>query len=114
VERQRERACARLTQALVDGRFDLHELDRRAALVWSARTDGELRAATADLPVPRRRAGDAGVGRHLTAYVVVMLVLLLVWLATGGAYPWPVWPGLLGGVALGAHLWAVRSRLSPG
>ncbi len=107
---ERHRACVRLTAGLVDGRFDLDELDRRAAVVWSAHTADELRVATADLPPVLRRAGDAGVGQHLAAYVVVMLGLLLVWLAIGGAYPWPAWPGLLWGGGLCVHLWAARSR----
>jgi hypothetical protein len=46
--------------------------------------------------------------RHLTVYVVVSVMLLVIWwLTTGrdGGYFWPIWPILGWGAAVGAHAW---------
>ncbi|GAB7052176.1 DUF1707 SHOCT-like domain-containing protein [Catenuloplanes indicus] len=47
----RERVAEVLRAAASDGRLDLHELDERLGLVYSARTYGELEPLTRDLPL---------------------------------------------------------------
>jgi 2TM domain len=44
---------------------------------------------------------------HLTIYVVVNLLLIVVWALTGLGYFWPVWPILGWGVAVAFHYWVV-------
>jgi hypothetical protein len=46
----RERAAARLQQALAEGRITLDELEERLAVVYAARYAADLRAPFADLP----------------------------------------------------------------
>jgi len=36
---------------------------------------------------------------HLTAYVIINVMLILLWAFAGGGYPWFIWP--LGGWAVG-------------
>jgi len=40
---------------------------------------------------------------HLTAYLLVNLLLVGIWAASGGGYFWPVWPILGWGIGLAAH-----------
>jgi hypothetical protein len=39
---------------------------------------------------------------HVTVYTIVMAVLWLIWLFTGGvnAYPWPIWPTMGWGIGV--------------
>ncbi|MDN5751090.1 MAG: DUF1707 domain-containing protein [Pseudonocardia sp.] len=46
----RERAAARLNQALAEGRISVSELDERLSAVYAARYEAELRPPLADLP----------------------------------------------------------------
>ena len=46
-----------LSEAYAVGRLSREELDDRATAAYSAKTRGELRDATADLPLPGARAG---------------------------------------------------------
>ncbi len=84
------------------GRLDVDELEERTASALVARTGRELRALTEDLPrLPadsaRRRAAWRA---EVTTYLVVVLGLVAVWLATGAAHPWPLYPALGWGVPL--------------
>ena len=40
---------------------------------------------------------------HLTAYVAVNALLVLIWFATGAGYFWPMWPMLGWGIAVAIH-----------
>ena len=49
---------------------------------------------------------------HLAIYIVVNVMLIGIWAASGGGYFWPVWPLLGWGIAVGCHgapLLATRS-----
>lgn len=46
----RDSAARRVARAFARGRIEADELEERVALVWSARTRADLRAATRDLP----------------------------------------------------------------
>ncbi len=56
----REAVAERLRSAAAEGRIDLSELDERLEQAYLARTYGELRAVTADLPadLPRPASGS--------------------------------------------------------
>ena len=58
--------------------------------------DGIRERAVESLVAERRRSSLVG------AFVVASLVLIVIWGATGAGYFWPVWPILVGLVALGA------------
>lgn len=47
---ERERAIGLLNNALTEGYLDIHEFDERAAVVYAARTRGELREVLVHLP----------------------------------------------------------------
>jgi hypothetical protein len=57
-DRDREQAASLVQEAHGDGRLDFEELDERLTQVYSAKTELELRAATADL-TPAEPAGAA-------------------------------------------------------
>ncbi|OBH13854.1 DUF1707 domain-containing protein [Mycobacterium sp. E1747] len=118
-DRDRERAAARLGQALAQGYLDLGEYDQRVQAVFGAHTTAELRELLADLPLerirradPRRRAARAEAARrsvriHLAGYLAMTVVVLTVWAAvaatTGATYFWPIWPILGAGIGLVSH-----------
>lgn len=54
----RERVVSRLNEAFAEGRLEVGELDQRVAAAYSARTVGELRPLTVDLPGPDLPAPD--------------------------------------------------------
>ena len=57
-DNDRERAAAVVQEAHSDGRLDFEELDERLTQIYSAKTQLELRTATADL-VPVAHGGDS-------------------------------------------------------
>ena len=83
-----------------EGRLDLAELEQRVASALKARTREELDALTADLPRRATRARAARRKPELRAYLGVMVMLLVIWAATGAGYFWPVWPMLGWGLPL--------------
>jgi hypothetical protein len=114
----RERAAARLHEALEEGRIGLHELDDRLRDVYAARTFGDLDRVLADLPrtAPPEQSEVALVGsvsappsRHQEnpklpgwlsmswrLWVVLVSVNLVIWflasLSSGALlYFWPMW-----------------------
>jgi hypothetical protein len=46
---------------------------------------------------------------HVTVYAIVVAMLWMIWLFTGGvgAYPWPLWPMLGWGIGLLFHYFGV-------
>ncbi|OBH84002.1 DUF1707 domain-containing protein [Mycobacterium scrofulaceum] len=118
-DRDRERAAARLGQALAQGYLDLAEYEQRVQAVFGAHSTGELRELLADLPIerirradPRRRAARVEAARrsvriHLGAYLLMTVIVLTVWAAvaatTGEMYFWPIWPILGAGIGLVSH-----------
>jgi class 3 adenylate cyclase len=135
----RERVVAELRDHFVAGRLSDEELAERTAAVYSAKTFAELESVVLDLPpaesalpaastrrrapVSRRRtmAGRVlatSVRIHATVYVVVNVMLVAIWAASGGGYFWPIWPLLGWGIGLGCHaaplLAGVGTRRVPG
>lgn len=123
-DRDREKAAARLGQALAQGYLELDEYDQRLQAVFGAHTTAELRQLLADLPLerirradPRRRAARIeaarrGVRIHLGAYLAMTVIVLTVWAAvaatTDATYFWPIWPILGAGIGLVSHALGVR------
>jgi len=124
-DRERERVAAVVTDAVAEGLIGLDEVDAWVGAVWSARTEEELAAVTADLPAAwlrarherlrsqsqraaLRSAARAGLRGHVASYLSVMLLLVAIWLVVGltaGAwYPWPVWPALGWGIGVLSHV----------
>ena len=102
------------------GRLSADELAERVEAAYGVRTLAELQTLTADLPSAgapprrrsRRRSGlETSVRIHLSVYLVVNLMLIGIWAASGGGYFWPIWPILGWGIGVGCHgapLLAVR------
>jgi hypothetical protein len=48
---------------------------------------------------------------HLTVYVAVNALLIVIWATTSGGFFWPIWPMLGWGIGLAAH--AVSVNVGP-
>ena len=42
---------------------------------------------------------------HAVAFGMVMVLLVLIWMAAGFGYPWPIWPAITWGPVVGLHAW---------
>ena len=85
-DQDRDDAAELLIEAYVVGRLSREELDDRATAAYSAKTRGELRDVTADLPLPGARPGlpsdSVGVprragGRLISQMILMFFVLML-------------------------------------
>jgi hypothetical protein len=114
---ERERYAEVLREHAAQGRLTVDELDERLDRVYAARTHGELAPVVADLPAPTPTnpqppstllKGAAPFRRVPSSFVLVNLMLIAIWAATGAGYFWPMWPllgwglGLLGPCSRGA------------
>ncbi len=128
----RERVAAALREHYAAGRISAEELEERLTATWSARTVGELQVQIADLPpehevyelpVPARPVGSAvhhqagRVDRHdqalrarLASYVGLVALMLVIWVASGGGYFWPIWVIAPGGIGLLTSVLRGRDR----
>lgn len=103
-----------LSAHVAAGRLDLGEYEERAEQVFAARTRGDLRPALAGLPdvaisdPSARHAVRAGFARHAAVFAAIAAGLVLLWLLSGAAYFWPVWP--LAWLAFGLVGHAGRAR----
>jgi Domain of unknown function (DUF1707) len=118
----RDRVAELLRRHVADGRLTMEEFHTRLDACLAAKTYGELDALVADLPSPSRYddlpvpassmtaassklpaqlgfdAWRAAVGSYITAN----LVCWVIWVVSGGGYPWPLWvTGPWGAVLLG-------------
>jgi hypothetical protein len=104
---ERERVATLMRDHAAEGRLSVEELDERLQRAYAARTRSELDALTSDLPARPAQPGRAPAPRrasHLrergAAYAAVMVLLVVIWAATGADYFWPMWPALGWGIAL--------------
>lgn len=117
---EREQVAVALRDHGVAGRLGVDELDERLERAYGARTRGELSALLSDLPAePRPRPSSASprqadIADAVRAYLLVNLLLVAIWLASGAGYFWPVWVILGWGVALLPGLLAATSRRARG
>jgi hypothetical protein len=129
----RQFVAQRLQEALNEGRLDLSEYDERLQRTYTAKTYGELDKILDDLPstVPPRQAQvsttpPASPAAQPTAakrkglppwllmtwgsWFTTTVICVVIWLATGAHYPWPVWvAGPWGAILLGRTLMALAS-----
>ena len=107
----RERHVEVLREHAAQGRLTADELSERVERVLVARTYGELLDTLRDLP-PMEPPGDRARRRerrreefyaHLRPYLLVNLLLIVIWAATGAGYFWPIWPIVGWGFGLMAH-----------
>ena len=104
---ERERVASELSAHAGEGRLTVEELDERTAAAYAARTLPELAALTADLPAtatapastvaaatPEEEELHDEFRSHLTTYVLVQLLLIAIWAASGAGYFWPIFPML--------------------
>jgi hypothetical protein len=105
----REHVLERLRVAAGEGRLDPEEHERRTELALAARTLGELKQLTRDLPRPAAARGERGARARVlralriaaaSGYLAMAVLLISIWALTGGGYFWPVWPLLGWGVPL--------------
>src|SRR3954454_16536401 len=113
----RERVAERLREHYGEGRLSDDDLSERIEAAYRARTISELEALTVDLPSAqgpghrRPRSGlETSVRIHLTTYLVVNLLLIGIWAASGGGYFWPIWPILGWGIGVGCHAAPLLAR----
>jgi DUF1707 SHOCT-like domain len=92
-DQDREAAVRVLCEAYAAGRLDLNEIRDRSAAAYCARTWGDLRWVTPDIPwLPGAWVWPAGgppprpgAGRHRARPVVPVLLIALAWLAVAAA-----------------------------
>jgi hypothetical protein len=110
---ERESCALALRHHYEQGRLDADELEERLGQAARARTRGDLRALTRDLPRPSRRTRRErralhGLRVHATVYTAVNSGMVALWAASGMGGFWPA--GVLApwGIGLGWHALAVR------
>jgi Domain of unknown function (DUF1707)/2TM domain len=118
---EREETITLLSDATAEGYLTPDEFDERTSVALTARTRGDLIGLLSDLPPERRvlrpeRARSANANSEtknairgeIMTYLRVMAVLVIIWLivgiAAGAWYFWPIWPALGWGVALVARI----------
>lgn len=110
---EREVVVERLRHGAGEGRLDADELERRVSAAYSATTRFDLEAVVADLPAPPpprpARIDGEEVRRRTAAFLVPNVICIIVWLATGADYFWPMW--VLMGTGIGLVAWLVPTLL---
>ncbi|KFU83116.1 protein of unknown function [Amycolatopsis lurida] len=116
----RERVVSLIQAAGGEGRLTLEEVEERLGTVYSTKYTDELAALTADLPkpVPKRRLvafGHPAVRIHLAVAVVLSVLLIVRWTASGTPFFWPAMPmfWLAMSVLVHARVRGARRRFEP-
>ncbi len=68
-------------------------------------------AGERDLDRPRSRGMEMAFQLHAVTYVVVNLMLIAIWAASGAGYFWPVWPLITWGPAVAIQGWLTYGRV---
>lgn len=108
---EREETASLLRDHAGHGRLDVAELGERLDHAYAARTRADLAAVVDDLPAivaPGRREAARAAGRrelagHIRTFVLVNVLLIALWAATGAGYFWPIWPLLGWGIGVASH-----------
>src|SRR5712671_6143612 len=82
-DQDRHSAVELLSEAYAVGRLNREELDERVTAAYSAKTYGELRDLTADLPLPAARAGlpsDMVASRRVPRRASGRLIGQMIWI----------------------------------
>ncbi len=105
---EREEHARLLAEHSAAGRLTPDEHSERLDAVYAARTRGDLAAVLRDLPAtgrahaPRPRRPEWWTG-EVRSFVLVNLLLIAIWAATGAGYFWPVWPLFGWGIGIAMH-----------
>jgi uncharacterized protein DUF1707 len=107
----RDRVATRVQRASVEGRLNLDETEDRLGGVYAAKYLDELAAFTADLPPepPAARRFPPPLRVHAAIVVVLSVVLVVRWAASGAPFFWPLVPMFWLGLTLAVHA-AFRAR----
>ncbi|CAA9486626.1 MAG: hypothetical protein AVDCRST_MAG69-1111 [uncultured Solirubrobacteraceae bacterium] len=99
---ERDAAAGELQVHAAAGRLDVDELDARMSAVLTARTRADIAGVMGDLPAtPSSPIGPAPPSDHgFNPYFAVMVVLVAIWLLSGGGHFWPLYPALGWGLPL--------------
>lgn len=57
----------------------------------------------------KRLEAKRGFGTHLVVYLSVNALLVVIWMATGMGFFWPIWPIVGWGIGLVTHRWSINS-----
>ncbi|WP_062345042.1 DUF1707 SHOCT-like domain-containing protein [Herbidospora yilanensis] len=106
----REKVAAALREHMVEGRLNAEEFGERLEAAYAAKTFGELRVLTRDLPdidlrnlparpepmKPQAKPVSENLKRAWSAWALVSLINWAVWVVVamtsgGPVYPWPLW-----------------------
>jgi len=116
----RERVASLIQAAGGEGRLTLEEVEDRLSAVYSTKYTDELATLTSDLPkpAPRRRPvvfGHRAVRIHLAVAVVLSVLLIVRWVASGVPFFWPAMPmfWLAMSVLVHARVRGARRRFKP-
>lgn len=97
-DQDRENVAATLREQYAQGRLTMEEFDERSSAAYAARTLGELRALTADLPAepparPARGAWSPRMAGWLAVAAGLLVVALVATVVTHGHvfFIWPPW-----------------------
>lgn len=124
---ERDATVTLLGDAAAEGYLTPDELDTRLETALTARTEADLQALRADLPLDwlalrhrraaayaLRRSAGAALRPRVFAYLAVMAVLVSIWLGvgavTGAWYPWPIWPALGWGISVAGQVRSAWAR----
>ena len=117
-DEQRQQAADLVVEAAGAGVLELQAADDHLTAVYRAQTPHDLDAVRAQLPagwletrrqqekaLQAQRLAKAALRWHVASYVAGMTLMVAIWLvvglAAGAWYPWPIWPAL--GWGLGVH-----------
>jgi len=113
---ERERVAEALRTHAAAGRLDPDEHEQRLERVYAARIRADLLPLVADLPAPTAPAPARAPATdrrwslpQFLPLVLLSVMLVVIWAATGADYFWPVWP--IGAMAVSALKHRGRHRL---
>jgi hypothetical protein len=105
----RERVAERVQAAGAEGRLTLEEIEDRLTAVYATKYTDELKTLTADLPpeTPPRTVGrfapHPALRIHAAIAVVLAVLIIVRWAASGAEFFWPIAPIFWLAMSLGVH-----------
>ncbi len=128
---ERDETTAQLTEHFTAGRLDHSEFTERTEQALAARTRGDLDRVLSDLPVlpvtaspaptpavvseaeDAKPSAKAEWRRSFTTWAIFAVFFVILWVATGAGYFWPIFPILGWGVGVAVSGVQAYSRPDP-